>query len=742
LYDSATGKTEPALLPVLPNVALRRPAACSSIEGWDYACSQAVDGDLATRWSSQFNDPQWIYLDLGRRMSIERVILHWETAFGKAYQLQTSDDAVHWTSVYSTTASDGGVDNLDLSGTGRYVRLVGTQRGTGYGYSLWEFQVYARTDRVYLPFVARRATTTPPAGTTRSLQILVDDFRPQPRAGTSAYDRNRLGGDRGVVNGSILDWSTGRMTTTIATTRTWGGLWLSLNHLIGERLPIDFSAVLPPQILPPYQSQITGIRAVIVDGTPGRTFRLELKDKGELRWQEELVLESGRQVVHSDLPALGDANELLWVLDDAAEGDFVVLDSLSFTATTQVTDTATAAFAWSYGMLLNNWDPATGLVRDKARDVSGEFDAIQATGTLAAATAVADQLGIVSRSSALEIVGRISDTLHLDLPQSHGLWPHFVEISPTGEITIVPGTEWSSVDTVIAGVGLLAAQGALGMDTSGTEQMLEAIDWNDLLTEDGISHGYTYEGTRIPLFWHIFGGESWLVALAYAGATGQVAPMTYPSPPTANGSGFIDELAWLFVEPPTERDYWGTDWPVYRVAAGDNQLLYYTTHVPESCHRQLGLFGLSAAEVPDPSLVPPEAVYQAFGVGGQLWPANDGFGLYGTRVVVPHEAALIASLRPEEALAMWGWLMNGGYFTPLNNAESLMFGAGSDCGTDELVWNHLKGSWNLSLQTLGWGRYLAQRAGQTPILWQATSANPFVRRGYLLLVPSEPSSSW
>jgi hypothetical protein len=156
LYDSATGETEPALLPVLQNVALRRPAACSSIEGWDYACNQAIDGDLATRWSSQFNDPQWIYVDLGSRMRIERVILHWETAFGKAYQVQISDDAIHWTDVYSTTASDGGVDNLELSGTGRYVRLVGTQRGTGYGYSLWELEVYGRSYRLHLPLILRQ----------------------------------------------------------------------------------------------------------------------------------------------------------------------------------------------------------------------------------------------------------------------------------------------------------------------------------------------------------------------------------------------------------------------------------------------------------------------------------------------------------------------------------------------------------------------------------------------------------
>ena len=53
----------------------------------------------------------------------------------------------------STTAGDGEVDNLDVSGAGRYVRMVGTQLDTGWGYSLWEFEVYARLGLIYLPLV-------------------------------------------------------------------------------------------------------------------------------------------------------------------------------------------------------------------------------------------------------------------------------------------------------------------------------------------------------------------------------------------------------------------------------------------------------------------------------------------------------------------------------------------------------------------------------------------------------------
>jgi hypothetical protein len=151
LYDSVTGETSSALRPVLANTALHRSVKCSSIEGAHYTCGSAADGDLTTRWSSQFGDSQWISVDLGAQMNIERVILHWETAYGEAYRIQVSNDAIHWTDVYGTTSGDGEVDNLDVSDTGRYVRMYATRRGTEWGYSLWELQVFAKPDSICPP---------------------------------------------------------------------------------------------------------------------------------------------------------------------------------------------------------------------------------------------------------------------------------------------------------------------------------------------------------------------------------------------------------------------------------------------------------------------------------------------------------------------------------------------------------------------------------------------------------------
>ncbi|MFZ4151549.1 discoidin domain-containing protein [Streptomyces pseudogriseolus] len=124
-----------------------RPATASSQEGDGYAPSAAVDGNLTgTRWASRWSDPQWFQVDLGQRSDLSRVVLTWEGAYGRSYQIQASDDGTDWRTLKTVTGGDGGTDELAVTGSGRYVRMLGTERSGGYGYSLWEFQVYGSTD--------------------------------------------------------------------------------------------------------------------------------------------------------------------------------------------------------------------------------------------------------------------------------------------------------------------------------------------------------------------------------------------------------------------------------------------------------------------------------------------------------------------------------------------------------------------------------------------------------------------
>ncbi|GAA2014460.1 hypothetical protein GCM10009839_06730 [Catenulispora yoronensis] len=124
------------------NLAAGKPTTASSQENIAFPAVNATDSNLGTRWSSAFSDPQWLAVDLGSTHSICQVVLNWETAYGKAFQIQTSTDNVNWTPIYSTTTGTGGNQTLTVSGTGRYIRMYGTTRATQWGYSLWEFQVF------------------------------------------------------------------------------------------------------------------------------------------------------------------------------------------------------------------------------------------------------------------------------------------------------------------------------------------------------------------------------------------------------------------------------------------------------------------------------------------------------------------------------------------------------------------------------------------------------------------------
>jgi hypothetical protein len=127
------------------NAALNHPATASSLENATFPASAAVDGNTGTRWSSAFSDPQWLQVDLGASQSVCQVTLTWESAYATAFQIQVSADAATWTPVYSTTTGAGGTQTLNVTGTGRYIRLYGTARATPYGYSLWELAVYTTT---------------------------------------------------------------------------------------------------------------------------------------------------------------------------------------------------------------------------------------------------------------------------------------------------------------------------------------------------------------------------------------------------------------------------------------------------------------------------------------------------------------------------------------------------------------------------------------------------------------------
>jgi len=153
VYSGGTTTTPPTTQPTGGTTQLlsyNKPAKASSEQN-DAQCQpctadKAFDNDPASRWATNpttgWVDPGWIYVDLGATAQVSQVVLQWDPAYGKAYQIQVSGDAANWSTIWSTTTGDGLKDVINATGSGRYVRMYGTARGGPYGYSLWEFSVY------------------------------------------------------------------------------------------------------------------------------------------------------------------------------------------------------------------------------------------------------------------------------------------------------------------------------------------------------------------------------------------------------------------------------------------------------------------------------------------------------------------------------------------------------------------------------------------------------------------------
>ena len=233
------------------NLALSKPVICSPTP--EFPCADAVDGNATgTRWAStQGVDPQWIYVDLGATYNISRVVLIWEAAYGKSYQIQVSADAATWTNIYTTTTGDGGTDDLTgLSGSGRYVRMNGTVRGTGYGYSLWEYQVYGtlasgatatRTNtsaptstRTNTPLVSATSTRTlTPGAVTSTNTPSKTNTAPAAGCGTTNAALNKVATASSVLGGN---------TAPMAVDGNAGTRWESVHAVDPQWLQIDLGS--------------------------------------------------------------------------------------------------------------------------------------------------------------------------------------------------------------------------------------------------------------------------------------------------------------------------------------------------------------------------------------------------------------------------------------------------------------------------------------------------------------------
>ena len=153
--DTICGGSTTLSLPPLSvqNIALGKTAIASSNVG---AAHQAIDGSMMSTWPSISGNLEWIYVDLGGLFNIDSVTIDWvpnPNRFGEDYLIQTSQDAINWTTVGSVTGGNGGFDRIICPANNiRYVKMQGVKiGGNGASYDILEFRIYSTPEYAWSP---------------------------------------------------------------------------------------------------------------------------------------------------------------------------------------------------------------------------------------------------------------------------------------------------------------------------------------------------------------------------------------------------------------------------------------------------------------------------------------------------------------------------------------------------------------------------------------------------------------
>lgn len=188
-----------------PDLALGGVVAASSTVNGNVAAA-LTDGTPARRWESATADPQWVQVDLGRVQTITRVVLDWEQAAAKSYQVLVSDDGSTWQSVGIETNGDGGSDTIAFPAVqARYVHVAMTQRiHSQWAYSMYDLHVF-RDD------LAASRPVTVSSTTNGNLGVFLVDGDPATRWESQAVDPSGVLVDLGAVTTVgkvVLNWET------------------------------------------------------------------------------------------------------------------------------------------------------------------------------------------------------------------------------------------------------------------------------------------------------------------------------------------------------------------------------------------------------------------------------------------------------------------------------------------------------------------------------------------------------
>ena len=180
----------------------------SSAEATSGDAAQAIDNNPGSRWESAQEDPQTWTLDLGQARIFNTLEIVWEGAYGKTFTVSVSDDKETWTPVWT-------VEGQQLAGfpytqtqtidktTARYIQFHGTERGTGYGYSFWEFRVYLAGTSTLTSLEATPANGLAKVGEGLAINVTAKDQNGKTMANAGEVTYTITPADAGTITNNI-----------------------------------------------------------------------------------------------------------------------------------------------------------------------------------------------------------------------------------------------------------------------------------------------------------------------------------------------------------------------------------------------------------------------------------------------------------------------------------------------------------------------------------------------------------
>lgn len=293
--------------PAMPVISTGAKAFASSCENTGTMPEHICDGDNSTRWGSQHTDSEWVAIDLGGDYLISRISLLWEAAFASKYEFQVAPSNAatekitvtyagekreievpaedSWITATSVSISSQGekMTQINVDGKFRYVRMRGIERGSVYGYSIYEMNVYgldANTDSNALIGIQLNLPETMDCGQTTTLSPISFTLT----GNAVKADKVEWSADKEAIfsQNTFTPLASGMYTITATTDDGFTGtakvfvndverpasvILLSNSYVTAENDEVYIPYTVNNQFLAPYGGDLTDIEIAIFDST-------------------------------------------------------------------------------------------------------------------------------------------------------------------------------------------------------------------------------------------------------------------------------------------------------------------------------------------------------------------------------------------------------------------------------------------------------------------------------------------